>query len=137
MIEYVTGFEKNPLYAICAMHVFSISSSGPNSSKSRFCHIDVNPSCNCSRRLWRLIVSYKGEISLHFYHTGKDNSLDTSEIGATYAVVPKLLEGLEGRGHHIYIGNYYSTSDLFGHLQRLASVHVVQLGRTREGCLMR
>ena len=55
-----------------------------------------------------------------YYHTGKDNSLDTSEVGATHAVVLKLLEGLEGRGHHVYTDNYYSSPDLFGDLQRLA-----------------
>ena len=54
-----------------------------------------------------------------YYHTRKDNSLDTSEVGATHAVVLKLLEGLEGRGHHVYTDNYYSSPDLFGDLQRL------------------
>ena len=48
---------------IRAKRIFS--SSGPNLSKSRFCHIHVNPSSNCSSRLRRLVVSYKGEISLH------------------------------------------------------------------------
>ena len=31
----------------------------------------------------------------------------------------KLLEGLEGRGHHVYTDNYYSSPALFGDLQRL------------------
>ena len=43
----------------------------------------------------------------------EDNSLDTSEVGATHAVVLKLLEGLEGRGHHIY------TITVFGDLWHL------------------
>ena len=51
-------------------------------------------------------------------HTGKDNSLDTSEVGATHAIVLKLLEGREGRGHHVYTDNYYSSPALFGDLQR-------------------
>ena len=29
-------------------------------------HMSNNPSSNCCRRLWRLVVLYKGEISLHF-----------------------------------------------------------------------
>ena len=33
--------------------------------------------------------------------TGKDNSLDESN-GVTHAVVLKLVEGLENRGHHLY-----------------------------------
>ena len=51
-------------------------------------------------------------------HTGKDDSLDTSEVGATHAIVLKLLEGREGRGHHVYTDNYYSSPALFGDLQR-------------------
>ena len=37
----------------------------------------------------------------------------------THAVVLKLLEGLEGRGHHIYTDNYYSSPALFGDLRHL------------------
>ena len=37
----------------------------------------------------------------------------------THAVVLKLLEGLEGRGHHVYTDNYYSSPALFGDLRRL------------------
>ena len=42
----------------------------------------------------------------------KDDSLDTSAVGMTHAVVVKLLEGLEGRGHHVYTDNFYSSGDL-------------------------
>ena len=31
----------------------------------------------------------------------------------------KLLEDLEGRGHHVYTDNYYSSPALFGDLQHL------------------
>ena len=54
-----------------------------------------------------------------YIFVGKDNSLDTSTVGATHAVVTKLLEGLEGRGHHVYTDNYYSSPALFGDLRRL------------------
>ena len=49
------------LRTICAKHVFS--SSGQNLSKSRFVISMSNQPSNCSRRLWRLAVIYKGEIS--------------------------------------------------------------------------
>ena len=39
--------------------------------------------------------------------TGKDTSLNTDNVGVTHAVVLKLLKGLEHRGHHIYMDNYY------------------------------
>ena len=42
--------------------------------------------------------------------TGKDTSLDTDECSVTHAVVFKLLEGLENRGHHVYMDNYKSLS---------------------------
>ena len=54
----------NP-HMIRAMRVFSISD--PNMLKSIFfISMSNNPSSNCSCRLQRLVVSYKGEISLHF-----------------------------------------------------------------------
>ena len=52
----------------------------------------------------------------NYYHTGKDDSLDTSEVGATHAVVLKLLEGLEDGGHRVYTDNYYSNPALFDDL---------------------
>ena len=50
--------------------------------------------------------------------TGKDNSLDESN-GVTHAVVLKLVEGLENRGHHLYCDNYYSSPILFTSLWHL------------------
>ena len=62
---------------------------------------------------------------------GKDDSLDTSAVGMTHAVVVKLLEGLEGRGHHVYTDNFYSSSALFGDLRRLGfgACGMVQMNR--------
>ena len=56
---------------------------------------------------------------LHTSHTGKDNSLDTQQVGVTHAVVLKLVEVLEGRGNHIYMDNYYSSPHLFSDLHCL------------------
>ena len=41
------------------------------------------------------------------------------DVGVTHAVVLKLLEGLEHRGHHIYMDNYYTSPALFQDLRRL------------------
>ena len=51
-------------------------------------------------------------------HTGKDTSLDDSS-GVTHALVLKLLEGLEHRGHHVYMDNYYTSPTHFTSLLRL------------------
>ena len=72
-------------------------------------------------------------LSLYKYYTGKDDSLDTSKVGATHAVVLKLLEGLEGRGHHVYTDNYYSSPALFGDLQRLGFGACGTVRKNRRG----
>lgn len=54
-----------------------------------------------------------------YVRVGKDDSLDTSAVGMTHAVVVKLLEGLEGRGHHVYTDNFYTSPALYGDLRRL------------------
>ena len=72
-------------------------------------------------------------LSLYKYYTGKDNSLDTSEVGVTHAVVLKFLQGLEGRGHHVYTDNYYSSPALFGDLQRLGFSACGTVRKNRRG----
>ena len=52
--------------------------------------------------------------------TGKDSSLDlTGDLGITHVVVVKLVEGLEGRGHHVYMDNFYTSTVLFSDLPHL------------------
>ena len=48
--------------------------------------------------------------------TGKDDTFDTTK-GATYAVVMKLVQGLENKGHYIYCDNYYSSPTPFTDLR--------------------
>ena len=43
-------------------------------------------------------------------------TLDTTK-GLTYAVVMKLVEGLQNKGHHLYCDNFYSSPDLFTDLR--------------------
>ena len=45
--------------------------------------------------------------------TGKDDSLQFDGNGLSTAIVLKLVEGLEGLGHHIYMDNLYSSPTLF------------------------
>ena len=55
-------------------------------------------------------------MSVYNILVGKDDSLDTSAVRMTHAVVVKLLEELEGRGNHVYTDNFYSSPALFGDL---------------------
>ena len=48
--------------------------------------------------------------------TGKDDSLELNGKGLGHAVVLKLLEELEDRGHHVYLDNWYSSPALFDDL---------------------
>ena len=52
----------------------------------------------------------------HIIFTGKDDSLELNGKGLGHAVVLKLLEGLEDRGHHVYLDNWYSSPALFDDL---------------------
>ena len=51
----------------------------------------------------------------------------------THAVVLKLLEGLEYRGHHVYMDNYYSSPSLFQDLKRLKFVACGTVRTNRRG----
>ena len=69
-------------------------------------------------------------------HTGKDTTLHDTN-GATHGVVLKLIEGLEHRGHHVYMDNYYTSPTLFTSLQQLGfgpcgTVHVNRRGMSKE-----
>ena len=48
----------------------------------------------------------------HIY-SGKDDSLDIAGRNHTNAVVLKLVEKLEGNGHHVYTDNFYTSPALF------------------------
>ena len=51
----------------------------------------------------------------------------------THAVVLKLLEGLGGRGHHVYTDNCYSSPALFGNLRRLGFGACGTMRQNRRG----
>ena len=48
---------------------------------------------------------------------GKDNSLDVNGRSHSHAVVLALVEKLQGKGHHVYMYNFYSSPDLFTELR--------------------
>lgn len=48
---------------------------------------------------------------------GKDESLQLGDRGHSHAIVMSLLEGLEGKGHHVFTDNYYSSPALFAELR--------------------
>ena len=52
-------------------------------------------------------------------YIGKDESLSVGDRSYSHAVVLSLLEGLEGRGHHVYKDNYYIAPALFNKLRDL------------------
>jgi hypothetical protein len=56
-------------------------------------------------------------IAIH--HLGKDESLDLGDRNHSHTIVVVLLKGLEGRGHHVYTDNYYSSPALFSELRDL------------------
>lgn len=51
-------------------------------------------------------------------YTGKDDSLDTTNRTVTHAIVMDLVEGLDFKGHNIYMDNYYSSPSLFSDLYK-------------------
>ena len=66
-------------------------------------------------------------------HTlGKDDSLD-DPLGMTAAVVLRLVEPVNGRGHHIYMDNYYTSPALFSRLRSLGFGACGTLRLTRRG----
>ena len=57
------------------------------------------------------------------------------EKGLGHAVVVKLLEGLEGRGHHVYTDNWYNIPALFDHLHSMGFGACGTLRLTCKGVL--
>ena len=62
---------------------------------------------------------------------GKDETLDCTEHTVTHSVVLRLVEGLEGKGHHVYMDNYYSGPMLYNDLRKkgIGACGTVRLNR--------
>ena len=65
--------------------------------------------------------------------SGKDDSLGVDDKGLGHAVVIKLLEGLEGRGHHVYTDNWYNSPALFDNLHSMGFGACGTLHLNRKG----
>ena len=50
------------------------------------------------------------------YNPTEDEINYERELGKSDAVVPKLMSSLYNQGYHLYIGNWYTSETLFGHL---------------------
>ena len=50
------------------------------------------------------------------FYIGKDDSPGTADVGMTQAVVMRLVDPNKGRGHHVYMDNYYTSPQLFSDL---------------------
>ena len=75
---------------------------------------------------WKLYTGRYITITIHswvaiihklLFDAGKDKSLPPGEKSHPHTVVLELLQGLEGRGHHVYVDNYYTSPALFSDLQ--------------------
>ena len=56
-------------------------------------------------------------IAVHIiYYQWKDDSFNTTGRNHSHAVVITLVEELEGKGHHVYMDNYYSSPALYKEL---------------------
>ena len=51
------------------------------------------------------------------FYIGKDDSLGTTDVGMTQTVVMWLVDPIKGRGHHVYMDNYYTSPQLFSDLR--------------------
>ena len=68
--------------------------------------------CEVCGYLWNSFV-YCGKNSVE---TPEDAVLE-KELGKSGAVIPKLKKDLYGKGYHLYIENWYTSENLFNHLQ--------------------
>ena len=64
-------------------------------------HVDV---CAC---VYELVLSQS---------VGKDDSLRATDTRMMHAVVMRLVDPIKGRGHHVYVDNYYTSPQLFSDL---------------------
>ena len=63
-------------------------------------------------KLWVLADSENGYTVDFNVYIGKDAAKDTSEHGLGYDVVMKLMEPYLDQGYHLYLDNFYTSSQL-------------------------
>ena len=87
----------------------------PN-KRSRF-GIKMFSLCEVSGYLWNSFV-YLGKEA----NTSPEEAALQKELGKSGAVVPKLMSELYGKGHHLYVDNWYTSERLFRHLEQNGTV---------------
>ena len=83
----------------------------PN-KRSRF-GIKMFSLCETSGYLWNSFV-YLGKEA----NVSPEEAALQKELGKSGAVVPKLMSDLYGKGHHLYVDNWYTSEKLFRHLEQ-------------------
>ena len=61
---------------------------------------------------------YDYTILLYYHSIGKSMSLTVDEGTITEAVVHRLLQGLENKGHHVFMDNFYLGPHLYKELKK-------------------
>ena len=65
---------------------------------------------------WTLAESKTGYVYNWEIYEGKQQQ--PTEVGLTQRVVTNLVSSVYGRGHHVYMDNYFSSPNLFDELQQ-------------------
>ena len=64
-------------------------------------------------KVWVCSDAHTGYIYSFDVYTGANSSIPVHPKGQAYGVVMKLLESLLGKGHAVYMDNFYSSPELF------------------------
>lgn len=80
-------------------------------------YLPSKPSSKWGIKVWSLCDSGTGFLCRFVVYTGKDKERGYKEEGLASRIVKTLLEGLENRGHVVYLDNFYSSVNLFTDLQ--------------------
>lgn len=80
-------------------------------------YLPSKPSTKWGIKVWSLCDADTGFLCRFSVYTGKDKQTGQQEKGLASRVVKSLLEGLQNKGHVIYLDNFYSSVDLFRDLQ--------------------
>jgi hypothetical protein len=71
-------------------------------------------------------------MSGYSYNLGKDKTLAARDMTVTHVTVKQLTKMLEGRGHELYMDNFFSSLNLFNYLaeQKVSCCGTVRPNRT-------
>ena len=67
-------------------------------------------------------------------YLGKDRQRTAQHVTATHVTVTELTRKIEGRGHKLYMDNFFSSPKLFDDLLKKQIYCCGTVGRTGEAC---